>query len=593
MAKKYDVFISFKNTDPKGGLTVDRTIAQRLHDKLLDEGLNVFFSEKDLSDTEFMNQIYTALDEADLLIVVGTNPEYVRSTWVKSEWTNYLGAINSGRKPNGKIMTVLSHMTTYDLPLELSNFQSFDASSLDDAVAYAFRTLGRISNSQAREWEKAENERKLKEAEQERLKAVKAQMEAERREKEEREKLEQANRKAADAARKASDEEKKRLAAEEKAKKQFATKNSKIKRLSMPMIALLCVVIGGLLIGFVVMKALSAGKVDTVDSIDETVSSSADEDQTSSQDTVSLDVRSDDFKTGNSAVNRYIYQYGDFIYYSDYDTLKLKAYSLDCSQLVTINETENVYPYSLSFYKTKICYTNMDENIIYVYDIDRNQNLKVLSLDDKKASICCFYEKYLYYVLETASSSGAIDTHGLYCYNIETGGNEMIYNNDSDNCYIFNAQVYKNKLYAIISNIGLVSMDLDGKNVNEIIDESGGSFYFDFAVHNDFIYLLDTHSGISRYDLNGGNKETIVNEPCDQMDIYENKIYYSPKSTSVSENNGVCGIKCTDLNGNNVSIILEKEGYGLTVCAGNWIYSCWPNSYYRIRLDGTGLMKMP
>ena len=53
--RKYDVFISFKNTDPKGGLTVDRTIAQRLHDKLLNEGLNVFFSEKDLSDTAFDN----------------------------------------------------------------------------------------------------------------------------------------------------------------------------------------------------------------------------------------------------------------------------------------------------------------------------------------------------------------------------------------------------------------------------------------------------------------------------------------------------------------------------------------------------------
>lgn len=179
MAEKYDVFISFKNTDPKGGLTVDRTIAQRLHDKLLDEGLNVFFSEKDLSDTEFMSQIYTALDEADLLIVVSTNQAYVRSKWVKSEWMNFLGAINSGRKPNGKIMTILSHITTHDLPLELSNFQSFDANSLDDAVAYVFRTLGRISNSQARQWKKAENELKLKKAEEERLKAIKAQMAAE------------------------------------------------------------------------------------------------------------------------------------------------------------------------------------------------------------------------------------------------------------------------------------------------------------------------------------------------------------------------------------------------------------------------------
>ena len=58
----------------------------------------------------------------------------------------------------------------------------------------------------------AENERKLKEAEAERLKAVKARMEAEQREKQEKEAAETARKKAAD-------EQKKRLAAEEKAKK--------------------------------------------------------------------------------------------------------------------------------------------------------------------------------------------------------------------------------------------------------------------------------------------------------------------------------------------------------------------------------------
>ena len=54
-------------------------------------------------------------------------------------------------------MTVLHGIVPNDLPLPLSNFQSFNAAALDEAVAYAFRTLGRISNTQAREWEKAEN----------------------------------------------------------------------------------------------------------------------------------------------------------------------------------------------------------------------------------------------------------------------------------------------------------------------------------------------------------------------------------------------------------------------------------------------------
>lgn len=156
MAEKYDVFISFKNTDPNGGLTLDRTIAQRLHDKLLDEGLNVFFSEKDLSDTAFVDEIFAALDQAELLILVGTSVDYVTSRWVKSEWSHFFGAMNSGKKQEGRIMTVLHGIVPNDLPLPLSNFQSFKADNLDEAVAYAFRTLDRISNSQAREWEKAE-----------------------------------------------------------------------------------------------------------------------------------------------------------------------------------------------------------------------------------------------------------------------------------------------------------------------------------------------------------------------------------------------------------------------------------------------------
>ena len=65
--------------------------------------------------------------------------------------------------------------------------------------------------------------------------------------------------------------------------------NATSNRLSAPIIALLCVLVGGLLIGFVVMIDLSTGKVDTVDSGDETVSSMVDEDETSSQGQKSVD----------------------------------------------------------------------------------------------------------------------------------------------------------------------------------------------------------------------------------------------------------------------------------------------------------------
>ena len=176
----YDVFISFKNTAPGGGLTKDRAIAERLHSKLRDEGLNVFFSEKDLSTTAFMNEIYTALDQAKLLILVATSVDHVQSQWVRSEWQNFLGAINSGKKPDGQIITVLDGMRSVNLPIEISNFQSFSAKDIDGAVDFAFASLGKIKNSDVIKRMAQEEEQKRKAAEQEKLEEMRKRMEAER-----------------------------------------------------------------------------------------------------------------------------------------------------------------------------------------------------------------------------------------------------------------------------------------------------------------------------------------------------------------------------------------------------------------------------
>lgn len=142
----YDVFISFKNTSPDGGLTYDRAIAEDLYYKLSDKGLKVFFSEKDLSTAAFMDEIYRALEEARMLILVSTSVEYIQSKWVRSEWQNFLGAINSGKKSNGQIITVLNGISSIDLPIEISNFQSYNSKNIDNAVDFAFRSLQKIKS---------------------------------------------------------------------------------------------------------------------------------------------------------------------------------------------------------------------------------------------------------------------------------------------------------------------------------------------------------------------------------------------------------------------------------------------------------------
>lgn len=210
----YDVFISFKNTAPGGGLTVDRTIAERLHLKLRDEGLEVFFSEKDLSNAAFMDQIYQALDEADLLILVGTSTEYINSRWVKSEWSTFFGSIQSGRKENGHIITVLHGITTRDLPIQLEHFESFGANDLDSAVEFAFRTLGKVRKSEAAARIAEEQERQRKAAEEAAVLEMQKRMEAERQAEKDRAAAEKKRQKALAAAER---ERQRRINAEKRA----------------------------------------------------------------------------------------------------------------------------------------------------------------------------------------------------------------------------------------------------------------------------------------------------------------------------------------------------------------------------------------
>ena len=102
----YKVFISYKHSTMDGkSATRDYTIASELHNALTRAGVKTFFSEKDLSTGDFINEIYDALEEADIMIVVGTKPEHIRSEWVKAEWSTFIAEINGRRKPKGDVYT--------------------------------------------------------------------------------------------------------------------------------------------------------------------------------------------------------------------------------------------------------------------------------------------------------------------------------------------------------------------------------------------------------------------------------------------------------------------------------------------------------
>ena len=143
----YDVFISFKRGTLDGsGLTRDYALASDLHKTLRANDIDTFFSEKDLSSADFIHEIYRVLDEAKILIVVGTKREHVESEWVRSEWGAFLGAILGKRKPDGQIYTYIEGMTPNDLPLELYSKQSYRPDQKAELTIRVMQNLGKTNS---------------------------------------------------------------------------------------------------------------------------------------------------------------------------------------------------------------------------------------------------------------------------------------------------------------------------------------------------------------------------------------------------------------------------------------------------------------
>ena len=376
--------------------------------------------------------------------------------------------------------------------------------------------------------------------------------------------------------------------------------NATSNRLSAPIIALLCVLVGGLLVGFVVMMALSVGKVGSVDSVDDAVSSTVDENKLSSQVPFEANAKildnsyiiSEDYKTGNSLKNRFVYQYGNYTYYGDSRGSIMKALSIDGSKVIEIED--NTSYYSLSFFEDNICYV-LNRNVICVYNCTSHEKKEIIRIDNEKyIDIRGFYNNIIFYELEYLDGD-SYRSEGLYCVDISSFKNQLLYKGRSDYSYIWDIQIYHSKLYANVNEEGIIKMDLNGENVERIISNDADSM----IIYKDCIYTLSSNSGITRYDLNGENKTAIIKESCARMDIYDDKIFYSPEELRPNSNGSHYvvggGVKYFDLISGTTSQIWENDCF-LIVCSGNWVYfEDWSTNQQlcRVRLDGTGYMDMP
>ena len=65
--------------------------------------------------------IFEAIDRSKHMVLIGSNPDYLKTAWVKDEWSTFNNEIREGRK-NGNLILLLSDDIASDkgrLPCQL------------------------------------------------------------------------------------------------------------------------------------------------------------------------------------------------------------------------------------------------------------------------------------------------------------------------------------------------------------------------------------------------------------------------------------------------------------------------------------------
>jgi len=125
--KPFDVFICYKETDKKGKRTVDSTYANDIYHQLTNEGFKVFYAAITLEDKlgqEYEPYIFSALNSAKVMLVIGSKEEYFNAVWVKNEWSRFLKLMKNDRSK--LLIPCYKDIDPYDLPEEFAHLQAQD-----------------------------------------------------------------------------------------------------------------------------------------------------------------------------------------------------------------------------------------------------------------------------------------------------------------------------------------------------------------------------------------------------------------------------------------------------------------------------------
>ena len=125
----YDIFISCKSEDYKS--------AHELHEFLLNNGHRPFIADialREVGTDRYGDLIRQVIDRCQHLIVFATNIEYIKTEYVKHEWTLFYDEVMAGRK-QGRLFAVLPTLNCMpELPIEFRNTQCFEISSFKETI---------------------------------------------------------------------------------------------------------------------------------------------------------------------------------------------------------------------------------------------------------------------------------------------------------------------------------------------------------------------------------------------------------------------------------------------------------------------------
>ena len=128
----FDVFISCKSQD--------YALAHELYDYLVYNGFKPFLADtyiKEVGIDQYTALIGEVINVCQNMIVFATDSDYIETPYVAAEWHTFVNDINTGHKPNAKLVNVLApNIDVHNLPAWLRDKQCFTTENYKDGLIH-------------------------------------------------------------------------------------------------------------------------------------------------------------------------------------------------------------------------------------------------------------------------------------------------------------------------------------------------------------------------------------------------------------------------------------------------------------------------